>query len=225
MHFTNFYSSSAGNLYQIREGKDRLLIECGVPEAKLLAAINYDMEHIHGCVVSHRHRDHCHSPKKLMDLGIPVYGAAEDHRLCYRLKTDQRIGPFHVHTFDCVHDVPCKGFIISTAKDRLLFAIDTARFPQVQVPCDIVAVELNHSVSVLDSMVASGKMDERVAERIKRTHASDEKCFEFLNTLDLTKCREIHLLHLSKNIDYKRRFDDFFYPIEIKINGGSNGKE
>ena len=209
----------------IEEGPDRLLIECGVPINKLMAALDYEIDGICGCIATHLHKDHCHSPKKLMDLGISVYGAAEHHRLCYRLKDNQRIGPFHVHTFDCVHDVPCKGFIISTASDRLLFAIDTAKFPQVQVPCDIVVVELNHSVAVLDSMVAEGVMDERVAERIKRTHASDKLCFDFLNSMDLTKCREIHLLHLSKNIDYKRRFDGLFYPIKIKINGGSNGKE
>ena len=160
MIFHNFYSSSAANLYLVEEGPDRLLIECGLPINKLMAALEYDIEGICGCIATHLHKDHCHSPKKLMDLGIPVYGAAEDHRLCYRLKTNQRIGSFHVHTFDCSHDVPCKGFIVSTVKDRLLFAIDTAQFPDVQVPCDIVAVECNHSVAVLDSLVAFGEMEE-----------------------------------------------------------------
>lgn len=51
-------SSSAGNCYLLDNGKETLMIECGVSFRKVLEGMNFDVGRIAGCIVSHEHGDH-----------------------------------------------------------------------------------------------------------------------------------------------------------------------
>lgn len=49
-------SGSAANGYVIHAGNERLLIECGVKPSEILKAIDYKVNKVWACLVSHAHR-------------------------------------------------------------------------------------------------------------------------------------------------------------------------
>lgn len=55
MEFINHYSSSTGNLYQIKSEAGQLLIDPGIPIAKIKKALRFKVGAIQACLVSHHH--------------------------------------------------------------------------------------------------------------------------------------------------------------------------
>ena len=51
-------SSSAGNCYILDNGKEALVLECGVSLSKVKESVGYDISRIAGAFVSHEHNDH-----------------------------------------------------------------------------------------------------------------------------------------------------------------------
>ena len=49
------YTGSKGNLYSIDNGKDKLLIEAGVPIKKINKAIDFKLGDYAGALISHQH--------------------------------------------------------------------------------------------------------------------------------------------------------------------------
>jgi metal-dependent hydrolase (beta-lactamase superfamily II) len=49
------HSGSKGNLYTINNGKDKLLIDAGVPIKKINKALNYKLGDCAGALISHQH--------------------------------------------------------------------------------------------------------------------------------------------------------------------------
>ena len=66
-------SSSRGNAYALEGQKEILLIEAGCRMALVNQAINWQIEKVVGCVVSHEHVDHMGTVKEYSGLGFPVY--------------------------------------------------------------------------------------------------------------------------------------------------------
>ena len=58
-------------------------------------------------------------------------------------------------------------------------------------------VECNHSYEILNQRVYDGGLHEKRMERLIQSHFSLENVIKFLKSMDLTKCQDIRLLHLS----------------------------
>ena len=77
-------SSSAGNGYVFDNGKEALLVECGVSYRGIQKAVDFDIARIKGCLVSHEHGDHAKHIDKLLKARIRCYmskGTADVLRL------------------------------------------------------------------------------------------------------------------------------------------------
>ena len=70
-------------------------------------------------------------------------------------------------------------------------------------------MECNHSYEIVDRRVKEGKLDRTLARRLVKSHMSLENFIEFLRANDMSRVRQIYLLHLSDgNSDaegFKRR--------------------
>lgn len=55
MNFQPFYSSSEGNLYRLTDGDSSILLECGVPMAKIKQALGFKLHDVSACLISHGH--------------------------------------------------------------------------------------------------------------------------------------------------------------------------
>ena len=87
--------------------------------------------------------------------------------------------------------------------DVLAFATDTVnlryRFPGL----NILAIEANYDKVIL---ARCEKLPDKVRHRIENAHMEIDTLCDYLSSLDLSVCREIHLLHLSDATSHEEKF-------------------
>jgi len=202
--FKSHYSSSSGNLYTLKSGKHTLLIEAGVPIKKIMAALDYKLSSVDGCLVSHMHSDHSMAIREVMAHGVDCYttvetfGAVRAHG--HRTHAIEPLVQFIIAdhweavAFPTQHDCAGSvGFLISNMTDeRFLFATDTFYLRHTFPGCTVIAVECNYSVETL-----APDLDPVRRKRLLTSHFSLENVVKFFQANDLGKLREVHLLHLS----------------------------
>lgn len=207
MEFRAFASSSAGNLYVANDGARPLMIECGLPVAKIRRLLGFKLTSIAACLVSHCHGDHAKGVPGVMAAGVDVYasvetwdaiGSGDHHRaeVARPMHTIEGDG-WRVLPFDLRHDVEgALGYLIEDCGgDRLMFACDTAFVPYRFNKLTHIAIECNYSAEQLRRSTVE---PERIA-RVLRYHMGLERVLAFLAANDLTLVRQIWLLHLSAN--------------------------
>jgi phosphoribosyl 1,2-cyclic phosphodiesterase len=196
-------SSSSGNLYTVTDGRTSLLLECGLPFDRIKYLLSYRLHECAACLLTHSHKDHAMSARKLVDVGIPIWCSGDTARALGIEAEAERavprqelsIGTFRVVPFAAVHDVPCLGYLIysTVAREKLLFCTDTQYMPDKAPGLTEIAVECNHSRELL----MNGHLPDSEKRRIMQTHMSIETFLGFLQANDLSKVQAIYLLHMS----------------------------
>jgi phosphoribosyl 1,2-cyclic phosphodiesterase len=214
MRFRSFASSSHGNVYAVSDAETSILLECGLPYKKLQKAVGFELSKYSACLLTHCHADHSKSVKDLLGRGMPVYmsyGTAEELECVEVAKLVEHMEQFSIGSFDCIafdvfHDTKEPlGYLIKSRVDGdiLVFATDTVnlryRFPGL----NLLAIEANFEPEIL---ARSERMPDKVKHRIENTHMSIDVLCDYLHTMDLSQCREIHLLHLSDGTSHEGRF-------------------
>ena len=208
MEFQAVASSSKGNSYCVRQKASLLLLEAGVEVSRIQMATGFSVSAAMGCLISHRHLDHAKSAKNIMNMGVDVYVSQETaaaleltgHRLHIIKPLEQfNVGDWKVLPFETEHD--CEGslgFLIADQKgEKLLFATDSYYLKYKFTGLHIIAIECNYEAGILAENVAGSKVDRELKNRVMKSHFSLENVLEFLRANDLSKVREIYLLHLS----------------------------
>ena len=129
-------------------------------------------------------------------------------------KSFVRLGAFHVRCFELHHDVPTLGFGIreTATNEYLLFAIDTSHITQrFKCAFSIIMLEVSYDKEILQERVDTKDIDEALAKRLLTSHMEKQNALRYLTEhCDLSKCREIHLLHMSDgNIDREETRKEF----------------
>ena len=213
IEFISYASSSSGNAYLVTDGKTRILLECGISRGKLQKLSGFTLSQIDGSLVSHEHKDHAKIVKELVERGMKVYmsqGTADALEV-EGVEIVESMEQFNVGTFDIVpfatfHDArEPLGFLIKSRVDGdvLAFATDTVNLRYKFPGLNILAIEANYDKAILDRCE---KMPEKVRYRITNSHMEIDTLCDYLRTLDLTHCREIHLLHLSDATSHEGHF-------------------
>ena len=213
MRFEALASSSAGNAYIVSDKETHILLECGISHKKLQKLAGFALTEFQGVLVTHGHKDHAKSALELISRGMPVYmseGTAEE------LETDAanliehmgqfNIGSFDIVPFDTFHDArEPLGFLIKSRVDGdvLAFATDTVNLRYKFPGLNILAIEANYDKSILERCE---RMPEKVRYRITNSHMEIDTLCDYLRSLDLSQCREIHLLHLSDATSHEGHF-------------------
>ena len=231
MRFLQEYSGSQGNLYQVQvPGQGRLLIECGGTWMALIDALNGDLHDIFGCLVSHYHQDHCHNAQKLTEFGVTVYATQQTFDvlpLPTRARRYKRIvaggrftvGPFDVTPYGTHHNAEGSvGFVVEQGKEALLFAIDTTHITESwDIPFTTIAIECSWDRQRIDEGLASGAINDYYADRLTRTHMEKSNTLLYLKEYcDLSKCRELHLIHMSNTLDKQAVRAEFEKELMVK---------
>lgn len=204
-------SSSAGNAYILRASSgETLLLECGVAHTRLLSALDFDLKHLAGCLLTHEHGDHAREARWVTSRRVPLYcsrGTAEALGLDtdplfrpLRPKKPAQVGRFSVLPFDVRHDArEPLGFLIEHEEmGRLVFVTDSYllryRLPEV----DHWLIECNYQGDLLGERLASGALHPAQHQRTLRSHMSLDTCRKTLLAQDLTSAQRVLLLHLSE---------------------------
>ena len=213
MKFQSLASSSSGNAYIVSDKETHILLECGISHKKLQKLAGFQLTEFQGVLVTHGHKDHAKSALELISRGMDLYmsqGTAEE------LETDAvnmighmdqfNIGSFDIVPFDTFHDArEPLGFLIKSRVDGdvLAFATDTVNLRYKFPGLNILAIEANYDKNILERCE---KMPEKVRYRITNSHMEIDTLCDYLRSLDLSECREIHLLHLSDATSHEGHF-------------------
>lgn len=204
-------SGSSGNAYRVSDGVTSLLLDAGVPLAKLRKALGFRVSALDGCLVSHCHMDHSRAVEELLRAGVNVYtstGTIEALTLAgHRVKRLQalkevEIGTFAVLPFDVAHDAPEPlGFLLTSraTKEKLLYVTDTYYVGYTFSGLTHIMCECNYDEERLRESVESGRVPEELAKRLHKSHMRLDRFLDLLRANDLSKVRQIYLLHLSSN--------------------------
>lgn len=197
-------SGSKGNCYLLITPNETLIIEAGIRYKDILKGLDFKLDKVVGCLVSHEHKDHSKSIEDLIKNGIDIYSSKGTFKALgienYRSKVikankKQQIGNFTILPFDVVHDAEEPlGFLIKHQDiGTLLFITDTCYCEYNFKNIDNILVECNYIKENLEEYC----IETSLSLRIKETHFELENVIDFLKASDLTKVKNIMLLHLS----------------------------
>ena len=213
MKFEALASSSAGNAYVVSDKETRVLLECGISHKKLQKLSGFSLSEFRACLVSHEHKDHAKSVQELIERGMEVYmsqGTAEaletEAVTLIEDKEQFNVGSLDIVPFTTFHDArEPLGFLIKSRVDGdvLAFATDTVNLRYKFPGLNILAIEANYDKTILERCE---RMPEKVRYRISNAHMEIDTLCDYLHSLDLSQCREIHLLHLSDATSHEGRF-------------------
>lgn len=217
MKITTFASGSKGNCHLLEYDTGKVLLECGLSIKEITKHLKYRFYGVSACCLSHYHADHSKSAVKIMECGIDLYCSIETAEFLglksHRLKVIDdlswfTVGSLRVKPIVTNHDTPgSMAYLIENIEstERLLFATDTGAF-QYKIPgMTRIVIECNYLESIIDEL----KPEENT--RIKKTHMGLQDVLRFLEINDLSRVKEIRLIHLSD-----RNSDPDYFKSEVQ---------
>lgn len=203
-------SGSQGNAYILESHGEKLLIELGVAWKDILKSLNYKIDDVCGCVVSHKHTDHANKDtiKKVIQYGIPIYSCKETREVNERIINIKKsrktsVGGFKIQPIPLHHSCECFGYLIETQDNqRIVFATDCCEFLYKIKKVNHWLIECNWSEDVLiDNMCDNAEMRSRHEHHLELNDtifALKENFSSSMNT--------IVLLHLSNGNSNEEMF-------------------
>ena len=199
-------SGSSGNAYLIGDGKTRLLLDAGISFKRIQVGCGFQTSSIDACLVTHRHGDHAMAIPKLLQRGITVYSnpdVTELHKGVRALAPLQEhtIGTFRILPFEAEHDVPCYGYQATSVEtgEKLVYITDSAYVRYTFTDLTHIMIEANYAQEIIIDNAKHERIPLYLAERVIQTHMSIETLLDLLQANDMSKVRQIYLLHLSDN--------------------------
>ncbi|MCJ8153206.1 MBL fold metallo-hydrolase [Chryseobacterium sp. SSA4.19] len=210
-------SGSKGNAYLLENEEEALLIECGVNIMEIKKAVDFKVNKITACLITHEHGDHAQSILEVIKAGINVYATsgtfqnsaaktANSARMKVIPQKGQfKVGNFNLISFPTIHDVaePC-GFLINH-KDcgTVLFLTDTVYCPYTFKGLNNIIIEANYDADIINEKLGDKKF---LRDRVYNSHMSIETCMDFLLANDLSQVNNIVLIHLSDSNSHEINF-------------------
>jgi phosphoribosyl 1,2-cyclic phosphodiesterase len=201
-------SSSRGNSYILDDGKDILILELGVPFSLLKQKIDFQLNRIVACLVTHSHLDHSKSVPNAIACGITVMSSVpvfESHG-CALDKNAKvvfpgkgyKAGNFKIIPFEVNHDVYCLGYLINHPDSgNILFITDSFMCEHQFSDINHAIVECNYSDEILAANIERGSVPGLMKPRLMSTHMELKTCKLLLHTIKNENLHNIILVHLS----------------------------
>lgn len=205
-------SGSTGNSYALDDGKSVLLLEAGISAKRILEGYFPLLPRVTGCLITHEHMDHAKGVKDLAARGIDLYASSGTFsningiRHSYRKHTIRAgeqfpLGSWLIVPWQAQHDAqePLGFLLYSKAqKEKVLFATDTYYIPNTFTDLNVILVECNYDLQILEKRIQNGQVVPSMVRRLLQSHFNVEHVKEFLRSNDLSKVRQIYLIHVSK---------------------------
>lgn len=223
-------SGSRGNCYIFQNNAEALILEAGVNITDIKKALNFSFKQVVAAVVSHEHLDHSKSIQDLMQMGVDVYTSRGTMRALelpvnhHRLHTIVAgeiftVGNFKIMPFAIEHDcAEPLGFIINHPETgNVLFITDSFYVKDTFKNIHNILIEANYCQSIIDKKMREGASPEFLRNRIFKSHMSLATTKQTLLANDLTKVRNIVLIHLSDSNSDAARFKKEIEAITGKV--------
>lgn len=230
-------SSSKGNCYLLQLKNETLILECGINYKQILKGLNYDLESVVGCLVTHEHKDHSKAIKELTENGIDVFtskGTLEkldikNHRTkIIESERSFKIGGFKILPFKAEHDAAEPlGFLIQHKEiGKLLFLTDSYYCEYKFKGLNHILIECNYSKYILDRNIENGVIKVFLRNRIVKSHFELNNMIDFLKCNNLKDLKTLTLIHLSADNSDKDLFkSEVERNIGLPVSIAKAGKE
>ena len=228
MNIQSIASGSTGNCYVLDDGYSTLLIECGVPIARIRQSLKFKLSSVKGCIISHEHGDHIKAAKDILSAGIEIYtsrGTAltkglYGHRVNH-VKEGRpfSVGTFNITAFRVMHDAKEPfGFVVHSisSKETVLYITDTSYSPVKFNNLTHIMLEINYSDEILAENYKSGRINSSRGIRTTYNHMNLDTALDLLRKNWSPYLRQIWLLHLSD-----ANSDAAFFKSEVEKVTGS----
>jgi phosphoribosyl 1,2-cyclic phosphodiesterase len=205
MEFKALASSSSGNAYILSDGGESIMIEAGIPWPKVQKAMDFQTGAIQACLVTHGHKDHSGYVGSVLRAGIDVYTPFDErfvgHHRIHFVPSDQQfgftVGRWSIKSFPVKHDVVCVGYLIGRVSleygiERVLYLTDCLYSPFRFKGLAMILLGVNYSKDTI-----SPDIEPAVRKHIIQGHMSLQTAIELLKANDLSRVREIWILHCS----------------------------
>jgi phosphoribosyl 1,2-cyclic phosphodiesterase len=225
MQLTVLASSSKANGYLLHNEGEALVIEAGVSLLKVKQALDFRLDIIQGCIVSHRHKDHARALVAYANAGIDILAPDDvfkEHQPHHRFRTalpgkGYALGNFKIIPFEVQHDVPCYGYLIDHPDSgRILFLTDTYLCEYVFPGLNHILIQANYCDDILEENILAGIEHPGKRERLLTSHMELKTTKAVLMAQDLSTVHNIVLIHLSE-----RNADEGWFVKEVS---GVTGK-
>lgn len=203
-------SGSKGNCYLLQLKDETLILECGIRFREIVEGLDFNLENVVGCLVTHEHKDHSKAIKYLNMDGIDVYaskGTFEilgiEHHRAKVIESEKlfKVGNFTIMPFETKHDAKEPlGFLINHKEiGNLLFITDSYYCEYNFNNLNHILVECNYSKNILDENIENGVIPVSLRNRIVKSHFELNNVIDFLKSNDLSKVKNLVLIHLSSS--------------------------
>jgi phosphoribosyl 1,2-cyclic phosphodiesterase len=211
-------SGSSGNCYTISDGRSMLLLEAGIRFREIREALAFRISGLAGCLITHEHGDHAQAVKDMVKAGVDCYmsqgtadalGVSDHHRVrVIEPRVRFSVGTWQVIPFNTIHRDTKEplGFVLMTQTAKVLLATDTMCIPPKIPGMTHIAVECNYDADLIRANMQKGLVTQQHWLSSIHGHMSLQTCKEFLLANDLSKVRQIWLLHLSDDNSEMGRF-------------------
>ena len=173
-------TGSSGNCYLLNSSSgETLILDCGIPIKDIKKGLNWDISHVAGCIVTHRHGDHAKSAKDISSMGIFVWQPYVDEKKIQKMQ----IGCFDVQCFDVPHDgTPNRGFIIDCDGQKLLYMTDyeycpynfrKQRINHMLIECNYIKEMVDHNIPNFDHKL-KGHAELKTVQEFVAVNATDD---------------------------------------------------
>ena len=211
-------SGSKGNCYLLQTEKETLILELGCKWNDVLRMLDYKIDNVGGCLVTHcqSHQDHSKSIPNALNAQIPVYSCQEAADKFNRVnvlypKTKYKIGGFIVMTLPVAHNCENYSFVIEHEEfGKLVFCTDAMSFPYKIKDVNHLFIEANYSE---DLMIDNLCKNETIRSH-NEYHMEIEQSINAIKRNINPDLRTLCLIHLSDSQSsesgFKQRiFDEF----------------
>lgn len=214
-------TGSSGNCTVIQsDGGSLLTIDCGLKFEKVNKEVGYLLNKSKTLLVSHLHADHFLHRDTFVSRGMSLYCGEEAalkthytgvyepliHGKQYDVDGFRFIPLKMVHSNSDGTDCECFGFMIQDkmSNEKMLHITDSMMIPYTFPALEYYSLECNYveQESYADDLEA---IERSVEMRRVRSHLSLQSCSDFLARQDLSKCKEVRLLHLSHSLTQAER--------------------
>ena len=210
-------SSSKANGYLLQNQSEALVIEAGVSLLRVKQALNFRLDIIQGCIVTHRHKDHARALVAYANAGINILAPDDvfsEHQRHHRFRVVKsgkgyKLGNFRIIPFEVQHDVPCYGYLIDHPDTgRILFLTDTYLCEYTFPGLNHILIQANYCDDILEENILRGIEHPGKRERLLTSHMELKTTQAVLMAQDLSEVQNIVLIHLSELNSDEKLFAD-----------------
>jgi len=191
--------SHDGNCTLVTDDGLNILFDVGINFKTLQKKLDFALPKF--ALITHEHGDHANlaAIKKLLERGTQVImtrGTKNALRLEDRHNLIVVNGDTggNLRVYNTIHDAAePAAFSIELGDEKIYYITDTGDIHFPIIGATRLIIEANHSIELL----AASDIEVWRKERVSRTHLSIEKLKAALKATCLSKCKEIHLIHIS----------------------------